>query len=506
MDQKVILCILDGWGHSLEKKANAIKQAETLNYDIIESKFPKALLSTSGADVGLPSGQMGNSEVGHTNIGAGRVVFSDLPRINEYFEKKKLGTNEALLKLMQFSNSHNREVHVIGLVSDGGVHSHQDQIFDLVDYISDKGLAVSLHMVTDGRDVGPRTALDNLRMFERRLPENVRIATLMGRFYAMDRDQRWDRTKLAFDAIANGQGKRFDSAIEAIEASYADGIFDEFIMPCSIGDYYGAVGNVNSLVAMNFRADRFRQILTALLMANFGPFDGLRPSRIGRAIGLISYSKELDSFMDIILPAKKITNTLGSILAQKNRSQLRIAETEKYAHVTYFFNGGEEKPFENEDRILVKSPLVETYDQRPEMSCYQVCDELTSAIFKGKYDFTLVNFANPDMVGHTGQFEATKSACEAIDDCIGKLVYAAGKSNSIVLLTSDHGNAELMYDFDTHMPHTRHTLNPVPFHLIGSRQSLSLRPSGRLCDIAPTVLELLGLSKPKEMCGISLLR
>ena len=504
--QKLVLCILDGWGESSKKKYNAIKQANTEHYDKININYPKTFLRTSGEDVGLPEGQMGNSEVGHTNIGAGRIVYSDLPRINKYFLNGGLTRNKSLKRLLEGSIKKDGSIHMIGLISSGGVHSHQKQIIEIIDHISKFGIKVNVHAITDGRDVGPETGLRFIKDFEERLPKNAKIATLMGRYYAMDRDKRWNRTEAAYRAIIEGNGKRFNSATEAVKRSYEDGIFDEFICPALVGDYSGLNGKGNSLIALNFRADRFRQILTSILKPDFQYFKKNKSFGFERALGLVSYSKELDTLMDVMFPQAEIKNTLGSCLEKNNIKQLRLAETEKYAHVTYFFNGGREELSENEDRILIKSPLVETYDKQPKMSCVEVCDSLIEAILGEKHRFILVNFANPDMVGHTGSFEATKEACEALDICLGRVLKAIKQTNSVMLLTADHGNAELMYDEKLKMPHTRHTLNPVPFHLINSDSKLALQSSGRLCDIAPTVLELLNIEKPREMSGMSLLR
>ena len=504
--QKVILCILDGWGYSLSQKYNAIYHAKTSNYDLIDSIYPKALLSTSGSDVGLPNGQMGNSEVGHTNIGAGRIVYSELTRIDKFFSENRLPENNELNDLINFSKKNNGEVHILGLVSAGGVHSHQEQIIGMIDYISELGININFHVITDGRDVGPKTALGIIKNLIPNLPKNTKICTLMGRFYAMDRDQRWDRTELAFRAILDGIGKRYSTAYDAIKKSYETNITDEFIRPSVIGDYNGLIGENNSFIFMNFRADRSRQILTSILEPDFDKFKRSKVGKIKKSLGLISYSKDLDELMSVLIPKESIENTLGSFLESNKLQQLRLAETEKYAHVTYFFNGGSEKPSENEDRKLIKSPLVDTYDKKPEMSCSEVCNFLVDAISKQNYDFILVNFANPDMVGHTGNFEATKKACEALDECLGRLMEAANSTDSIILLTSDHGNAELMYDDELNMTHTRHTLNPVPFYIISPENSLKVRSKGRLCDIAPTVLEIFGLQKPSEMSGLSLLK
>ncbi len=487
-------------------KYNAIKKANTAYYDNIKSNYPKTFLKTSGEDVGLPEGQMGNSEVGHTNIGAGRIVYSDLPRINKYFANGGLTRNKSLKRLLERSMKKDRSIHIIGLISSGGVHSHQNHIIEIINHISKFGVKVNLHAITDGRDVGPKTGLSFVKDFEESLPKNTSIVTLMGRYYAMDRDKRWDRTEAAYRAIIDGNGKRFNSASEAIKKSYEDGIFDEFICPTLVGDYNGLNEKGNSLIALNFRADRVRQILTSILKSDFQYFKKTKSFEFERALGLVSYSKELDTLMDVMFPQEAIKNTLGSCLEKNNIRQLRLAETEKYAHVTYFFNGGREELSENEDRILIKSPLVDTYDKQPKMSCVEVCDALIEAILGEKHNFILVNFANPDMVGHTGSFEATKEACEALDVCLGRVLEAIKQTNSIMLLTADHGNAELMYDEKLEMPHTRHTLNPVPFHLISSDSNLKLQNSGRLCDIAPTVLELLNIEKPREMSGMSLLR
>ncbi len=504
--QKVILCILDGWGYSSKKEYNAIKHAKTLYYDKIIAKYPIAFLRTSGEDVGLPKGQMGNSEVGHINIGAGRIVQSDLPRINRYLSEQGLNGNSALKNFLEISKMNSGVVHIIGLLSPGGVHSHQNHILQVINYISKFVTEVNLHAITDGRDVGPKTALGVITEFEKKLPRNAKISTVMGRYYAMDRDERWDRTEIAHKTIIEGEGERFNSAMEALDKSYQDGISDEFVYPKVIGNYQGLNDDNSGLIAMNFRADRFRQILTSILKLDFDCFKKYSKVKFNQCLGLISYSQELNSVMDIMFPSEEIANTLGSCLEKNNIRQLRLAETEKYAHVTYFFNGGIEKPSLNEDRILIRSPFVETYDHKPEMSCNEVCGALIKAILEEQHQFILVNFANPDMVGHTGNFYATRDACEALDVCLGRILETLGQTNSIMLLTSDHGNAELMYDEKLKMPHTRHTLNPVPFHLISSSNNFKLQRFGRLSDIAPTILELLRIKKPREMDGMSLLR
>ena len=494
--QKLVLCILDGWGESSKKKYNAIKQANTEHYDKININYPKTFLRTAGKDVGLPEGQMGNSEVGHTNIGAGRIVYSDLPRINKYFLNGGLTRNRSLKRLLEGSIKKDGSIHMIGLISSGGVHSHQNQIIEIIDHISKFGIKVNVHAITDGRDVGPETGLSFIKDFEERLPKNANIATLMGRYYAMDRDKRWNRTEAAYRAIIEGGGKRFNSATEAVKRSYEDGVFDEFICPALVGDYSGLNGKGNSLIALNFRADRFRQILTSILKPDFQYFKKNKSFGFERALGLVSYSKELDTLMDVIFPQTEIKNTLGSCLEKNNIKQLRLAETEKYAHVTYFFNGGREELSENEDRILIKSPLVATYDKQPKMSCVEVCDSLIEAILGENHRFILVNFANPDMVGHTGKIKAAVKACETVDKCLQEIVPISIKNNYSLLIISDHGNCEKMKN-DDGSPNTSHTQNPVPIILID--KDYKHIKDGILANVAPTILKLMNIKKPSSM-------
>lgn len=480
----VVLCILDGFGLSKPSDNNAIHLANTPNLDELLRNHPYSKLTTCGEAVGLPEGQMGNSEVGHVTIGAGRIIYQDLPRISKACENGELEKNPALAKLL----ASGKPCHLIGLVSDGGVHSHINHIIALYKVLTSKGVKVYLHAVTDGRDVAPKSAKGYLSMLSK---NGITPSTLMGRFYAMDRDKRTERTQAAFEAMVSANGKKVDSFEHAIDASYLEGTNDEFITPLVSTKYNGMVKGENVLIA-NFRADRVRQISQKFIdEENFGILTGMT-----------EYSKELVKTMDVLFRNEQPKNTLGEVIANAGLKQFRIAETEKYAHVTYFLNGGREEVFAGEDRVMIPSPKVATYDLKPEMSAFEITEKLVAAISSKKYAFVCVNFANADMVGHSGNIKATIAAIEAVDQCLGKVMKACKAVDADLLVTADHGNAEELFDHKSNQPLTSHTMNPVPLIYYGSKK-LSLKDGG-LSDIAPTVLSILEIKKPNEFTGHSL--
>lgn len=503
VQKPVVLCILDGWGYREDIADNAIKQANTPTYDRMWQTYPRAWLKTSGLAVGLPDGQMGNSEVGHMNLGGGRVVLQDLPRIDEAIANDTLKKNPELIEFIERLKSSGGTAHLMGLLSPGGVHSHQDHMAGLANILADNGIPVAIHAFLDGRDTPPKSAIGFINSFEAALknPEMSKIATVTGRYYAMDRDKRWDRVQHAYHALVDAQADFVaDSAVQAVENAYDRGENDEFTNPTIVGAYRG-IADGDGLLMANFRADRAREILTALLDPAFDGFKRTRLAEFGATLGMVEYSTALNVFHPILFPSLEIKNSLGQVLADNNVPQLRIAETEKYAHVTFFFNGGVESVFEGEDRILVPSPDVATYDLQPEMSAPEVTDELVAAIKSGKYGAIVVNYANPDMVGHTGVMAAAIKAVETIDDCLARLEAAVAESGAAMLVTADHGNVEMMMDHDTGQPHTAHTSFDVPVLMINHEQSLA---DGSLADVAPTMLDIMGLVKPAEMTGTSL--
>ncbi len=503
----VVLCILDGWGLRDETEANAVALARTPNFDRIWAEGPRAQLAASGEDVGLPPGQMGNSEVGHTNIGAGRVVWMDLPKIDKAIETGHFFRVPPLIEFMGRMKASGGTAHIMGLVSPGGVHSHQRHIAALALALSEAGIPVAIHAFLDGRDVGPKTG----RAAMMRLLEDtggmpgVRVATLCGRFFAMDRDNRWDRVEKAFRLMADAEGAAFAGAIDAIDQSYAAGITDEFMEPAVVGEYHGMMDG-DGLICANFRADRAREILDALVDPGFDAFDRSAAPAFAATLGMVSYSDNLDRFMPAMFPPDEIINTLGEWLAANGKRQLRLAETEKYPHVTFFLNGGVETPDQGEDRHMAPSPKVRTYDMAPEMSAEEVGTKLADGIRAG-YDLIVVNFANPDMVGHTGSLEAAMAACEAVDAQLGRALDALKDVGGAMLVTADHGNAEQMVA-DDGGPHTAHTTNPVPLVLVqeGDQALDCVLADGRLGDLAPTLLHLMDMDQPAEMTGHSLLR
>jgi 2,3-bisphosphoglycerate-independent phosphoglycerate mutase len=499
----VVLCILDGWGIGPDPAASAPAQARTPTMDRLLATCPQATLVTHGPDVGLPRGQMGNSEVGHTNIGAGRVVAMDLGQIDLAIEEGSFAREPALQDFIARVAAAGGRAHLAGLVSPGGVHSHQAHMAEAARVLAAAGLQVAVHVITDGRDVAPTSAPGQVAALEAALPAGAQVATVTGRYFAMDRDTRWDRVEHAFRAIALGQGARADSAAGAIAAAHAAGTTDEFIPATVIGPYAG-VAPGDGLFFVNFRADRAREILSALGDPAFDGFARGPAPAWSAMLGMVDYSARHNAFMTAVFPKRDIVNTLGEWVAAQGLTQFRVAETEKYPHVTFFLNGGREAPFAGEDRAMPKSPKVATYDLQPEMSAAEVADELVGAIGRG-YDLIVVNFANPDMVGHTGSLPAAIAACEAVDAGLGRAVAALEAAGGAMVVCADHGNCETMVDPVTGGPHTAHTTNPVPVVLVGGPPGAALREGGRLADLAPTVLALMGLPKPAEMTGQSLI-
>jgi 2,3-bisphosphoglycerate-independent phosphoglycerate mutase len=502
----VVLCILDGWGYRPERADNSILQAETPHWHDFMARSPHALVQASELFVGLPMGQMGNSEVGHMNLGAGRVVMQDLPRIDRAIEDGSLAANPALAHFIDQLKASGGTAHLMGLLSPGGVHSHQRQIAALARALDRAGVPVAIHAFLDGRDTPPKSALDDLARFAADTAglKGVRIASVSGRYYAMDRDKRWDRVEKAYRALVEAQGEHAADAAAAVEQSYAAGKGDEFVLPTVIGEYAGMRDGDGVLMA-NFRADRVREILAALLDPDFAGVARARVPRFAAALGMTEYSAELNPFLATLFPPEKLNDTFGEVVARAGLTQLRIAETEKYAHVTFFFNGGREAEFPGESRILVPSPKVATYDQKPEMSAPEVTDALVAAIDRGRFDVIIVNYANTDMVGHTGDLAAAIAAVETVDRCLGRLAEAVTRAGGCLLITADHGNAEMMRDPATGQPHTAHTLNPVPLLLVNPPAGVTGLRDGRLADIAPTLLALLGMSQPAAMTGRPLL-
>jgi 2,3-bisphosphoglycerate-independent phosphoglycerate mutase len=496
-----MLIILDGFGWREDTADNAVAQAHKPNYDRLWQAGPHTLLHTSGRDVGLPGGQMGNSEVGHLNIGAGRVVRQELVRIGDAIADGSIGRSPVLRGLIDAARASGGTCHLFGLVSDGGVHSHQDHALALARLVTAAGVPVAAHIFTDGRDTGPRSGLDFVGQFVAALPAGARAATISGRYFPMDRDKRWDRVQRAYAAIADAAGPHAARPQDAIAAAYAQDITDEFIPPTVIDGYTG-MHDGDVLLCFNFRADRVREILAALLDPAFDGF-ARAPKKFAAAVGMTQYSEALAARMGALFAPEPLHNILGQVVADNGRTQLRAAETEKYPHVTYFLNGGEEKPFPGEDRILVPSPKVATYDLQPEMSAAELTDRVVAAIDSAKYDLIVLNFANPDMVGHTGSLPAAIRAVQAVDAGLGRIADAVARQGGAMLVTADHGNCELMRDPLTGGPHTAHTTNPVPLFLAG--RPGAILHEGRLADLAPTLLDLMELPKPPEMTGTSLI-
>lgn len=496
----VVLCILDGWGIGQTESDNAPLLAKTPVMDGLMARCPHATLLTHGRDVGLPEGQMGNSEVGHTNIGAGRVVKMDLVEINDSIDAGDFARREALVAFAEVLKDSGGVAHLMGLVSDGGVHSQMAHLEAAVAVLAEAGVPVAVHAITDGRDVAPKSAERYLR--ELALPQGAAIATVSGRYFALDRDNRWDRVERAYRAMVHGAGVQAEDALSAVTTAYDADKTDEFIPPTVIGDYAG-MADGDGIFMLNYRADRAREILAALGDPEFEGFDvSGRPDFVGK-LGMVDYSKAHDAYMTTVFPKQEIKNTLGEWVAKAGLRQFRVAETEKYPHVTFFLNGGVEVPEAGEDRQMPKSPDVATYDLQPEMSAGEVTELLVGAI-RERYDLIVVNYANPDMVGHTGDLNAAIAACEAVDTGLGKALEALEAVGGAMILCADHGNCETMIDPETGGPHTAHTTNPVPVILVGGPEGARLR-DGRLADLAPSLLQLMELDQPAEMTGESLI-
>ena len=498
----VALIIMDGWGiGNMQDPNNAIKIANTPVIDGLMAKFPHAQLQASGEAVGLPDGQMGNSEVGHTNIGAGRVIYQELTRITKAIKEGTFFENEALNAVVNEAKKNGGALHLMGLMSPGGVHSHMNHLYGLLELAKKAGLTeVYVHAFLDGRDVPPSSAAEYLAELEAKLKEigAGKVATISGRYYAMDRDKRWDRVQKAYDAIANAEGNQAASSAEGIQASYKEEKTDEFVVPTVIDGYLGMKSG-DGVIFFNFRPDRARELTHAFTDTTFDGFERNEDLKLSFAT-MTQYEEGLN--VKIAYPPQTIENTLGATIEQQGMTQLRIAETEKYAHVTFFFNGGVEEPYKGEDRILVPSPKVATYDLQPEMSALEVTDKVVEAIKSGKYDFIILNYANGDMVGHTGIIPAAVKAVETVDTCVGRFVDAIREVGGEVCITADHGNADKMMDYDNDQPFTKHTTNPVPFIVVSDR--VKSVKDGALCDIAPTLLTLAGVEIPSEMTGKNL--
>ncbi|WP_289040359.1 2,3-bisphosphoglycerate-independent phosphoglycerate mutase [uncultured Aliiroseovarius sp.] len=498
----VVLCILDGWGLRETREYNAPALADTPNFDWLMANCPHNTLITHGPDVGLPTGQMGNSEVGHTNIGAGRVVAMSLGQIDLAIEDGSFFQNAALLDFAAKVKATGGTAHIAGLVSPGGVHSHQDHLVAAAKALTDAGLNVAVHVITDGRDVPPQSGREQLATFAADLPDGANIVTVSGRYFAMDRDNRWDRVSRAYDAMVAGKGAAAGSPDAALATSYDKGITDEFVEPVVI-DGYNAMKDGDGLFFVNFRADRAREILRAIGEPGFNAFDtGPRPALAG-LLGMVEYSDDHNAYMTTCFPKRDIVNTLAEWVAKHGKTQFHTAETEKYPHVTFFLNGGKEAPVEGEVRYMADSPKVATYDLQPEMSASDVTEHFVGAIRDG-FDLIVTNYANPDMVGHTGDLDAAIAACEAVDQGLGQVLAALKDVGGAMIVTADHGNCETMWNEDTDGPHTAHTRNPVPVIMFGGPNGATLA-HGRLADLAPTLLELMGMEQPAEMTGESLI-
>ncbi len=515
----LILIILDGWGVKDDNPANAITSANTPNFDEWVKQCPNTVLESSGKAVGLPEGQMGNSEVGHLNIGAGRIVPQEFTKIADAIKDESFFNNPVLLQSIENVKKTGSDMHLMGLLSDGGVHSHIEQLFALLDLCKKSDVDPALHMFLDGRDVGPKSALTYIEQLEAKLKEleTGRIATITGRYYAMDRDKRWERVEKAYEAIVSGEGFEAESAADAVKLAYARGETDEFVQPTVISPESGVgssesktvnsqIKEHDSVIFFNFRPDRAREITTAFIDPDF---DGFKRSKHPPHVFFVSLTEYDETFnIPVTFPPERPTNILANVLAENNLKQLRIAETEKYAHVTFFFSGGVEVEKHLEERILIPSPKVATYDLKPEMSANEVTAEVIKQIENDAFDVIILNFANPDMVGHTGVFSAAVKAIETVDASVAKIVEEVAKKKGVALITADHGNAEKMADVDTDKPFTAHTTSKVPFIMIdksGKENALKLRDSGILADIAPTMLDILGIKKPVEMTGTSLI-
>ncbi|ALI55619.1 2,3-bisphosphoglycerate-independent phosphoglycerate mutase [Celeribacter marinus] len=501
----VVLCILDGWGISPTGDSSAPDLADTPNFDRLMANCPHSTLITYGPDVGLPSGQMGNSEVGHTNIGAGRVVAMDLGQIDLAIEDGSFFDNAEIIRFCETLKASGGTAHLMGVISNGGVHGHIEHTLAAAKAVADRGVPVIIHAITDGRDVAPKSADTFISDFVARLPEGVTIGTVIGRYFALDRDNRWERVSQAYFAMINGKGiERAATPIEAVLESYARGETDEFVKATVVGDYAGAKDG-DGVFCLNFRADRAREILRAIGEPDFAEFEtGPRP-KFAALLGMVQYSIGHNAYMGVAYPKGEISNTLGEWVAKQGLRQFRLAETEKYPHVTFFLNGGKEAAEKGEDRFMPQSPKVATYDLQPEMSAPEVTEKFVGAIDAG-YDLIVTNYANPDMVGHTGDLQAAMKACEAVDQGLGQVINALERVGGAMVVIADHGNCETMIDPVTGGAHTAHTTNPVPVIVFNGPQNTSLREGGRLADVAPTLLDLMGLPLPDEMTGRTLIQ
>lgn len=505
-----VLVVLDGWGHSEDSQSNAIKAANSPIWDKLWSEYPHTLISGSGGDVGLPDGQMGNSEVGHMNLGAGRIVYQDFTRVTKDIQEGTFFKNPTLCQAVDKAVAADKAVHIMGLLSPGGVHSHENHLHAMVDLAMQQGAKrVYVHAFLDGRDTPPKSAEPSIAKLDEHLKQKGvgRVASLVGRYYAMDRDNRWERVEQAYRLLTEGEAVSTASqAVDGLHAAYEREETDEFVKPTAIVDDQGKpaiIGDGDSVVFMNFRADRAREITRAFVEADFDGFERQKTPKLADFVMLTQYSADIKT--SCAYPPTELKNVLGEYLANQHKTQLRIAETEKYAHVTFFFSGGREQPYEGEDRILVPSPKVATYDLQPEMSAEEVTDKMVEAITGGQYDTIICNYANGDMVGHTGKFDAAVKAVEAVDHCLARLVEAVEKVGGNMLITADHGNVEQMQDEANGQPLTSHTSEPVPLVYVGPKK-VSLEPNGRLSDIAPSILTLMELEQPAEMDGHSLVR
>lgn len=508
MRQRVLLCIMDGWGISTNHpEFDATKLAHSVNVEGLINEYPSITIHADGEYVGLPEGQMGNSEVGHLNLGAGRVVYQDLSKINRSIKDGAFFKNERFLLATEHAKRNNSALHIFGLVSTGGVHSSLDHLLALIKLASDEGLKkVYVHAFLDGRDTPPQSACTYLETVENELKKyNLPpVATIIGRYYIMDRDNRWERVEKGYNALLLGEGEHAKTAIEGVKASYARGDNDEFVLPTVIGGEESRIKDNDAIIFFNYRPDRAREISKAL---NFKDFDGFERKKVLYNLCYITMTSYNEDFtFPVAFPKEKLVNILGDVLEENGVNQFRTAETEKYAHVTFFFNGGIDEPQTHETRVLVPSPKVATYDMQPEMSAPEVCENVLKAIDNPDYGFILVNFANPDMVGHTGVIEAATKACQVVDECVGKIAKACKEKGIVMLLTADHGNSEVMVNPETGKPQTAHTTNKVPFVLINAKEGIELKSDGALCDIAPTVLKLMGIVQPAEMDGKSLIK
>ena len=508
MEKKpVMLMILDGFGINDNTDGNAAKLAKTPNIDRLMKKYPNTIMYTSGLKVGLPDGQMGNSEVGHTNIGAGRIVYQELTKITKSIEDGDFFAIPEFIEAIENCKKHNSKLHILGLLSDGGVHSHIRHLYGLLEMAKRRDFEnVYVHCFLDGRDTPPASAEGYITQLEDKMKEKKlgKIASISGRYYAMDRDKRWDRIKKCYDALVRGEGNKATSATIAIENSYQKEVFDEFVEPTVIVNNDVPIAKIeenDSIIFFNFRPDRAREITRAIVDPDFNEFETEKIHTY--FVCFTSYDETMPN-VKIAFKKEPLVNTFGEVISKHGLTQLRIAETEKYAHVTFFFNGGEEKQYPGEDRILVPSPKVATYDLQPEMSAYIVTEDVVKALNSDKYDVIILNYANPDMVGHTGSLPAAIKAVETIDECVQKVVDAILEHDGTLLITADHGNCEQMIDYKTGEPHTAHTTNPVPLILVTKEENLKVK-SGKLADLAPTMLELLGIEQPKEMTGESIL-